>query len=212
MNELSEDPKKIPNAVNIINAMKELVKFANDNQDKEVALFLHYSGHGSNVKDLNGDERDGRDECICSLDKFIIDDDLRKVLVDPLPKSARLTCIFDCCHSGSILDLRYTYTISTNKTKVSFGIDMENQYQDSKGKVVCISGCLDNQTSADAYINNTYQGALTYGFLETFKNTKKIQYKDLFNNLRILLKSKRYDQIPQMSSGELLNLNEVFNL
>ena len=41
--------------------IKALVR---DSKKGDVAL-LHYSGHGSNVPDDNGDESDGRDEILC---------------------------------------------------------------------------------------------------------------------------------------------------
>ena len=37
--------------------------------------------------------------------RMILDDKLRKLLVDPLPVGAHLTAIFDSCHSGTMLDL-----------------------------------------------------------------------------------------------------------
>jgi hypothetical protein len=40
---------------------------------------------------------------------MITDDDMHSMLVNPLPKGAKLTCIFDCCHSGTMLDLPFTY-------------------------------------------------------------------------------------------------------
>ncbi|EIM89372.1 uncharacterized protein STEHIDRAFT_167179 [Stereum hirsutum FP-91666 SS1] len=46
------------------------------------------------------------DEILISSDfQQIVDDDLRKHLVDPLPTGSRLTAIFDSCHSGTMLDL-----------------------------------------------------------------------------------------------------------
>lgn len=41
----------------------------------------------------------------------IVDDDIHDLLVKSLPKGVRLTAILDCCHSGSVFDLPYTYTI-----------------------------------------------------------------------------------------------------
>ena len=68
-------------------------------------LLLHYSGHGSNVPDRNGDEADRRDEIVCPTDLDWQDpllDDWLRVQFDKLPAGANLTVIMDCCHSGTI--------------------------------------------------------------------------------------------------------------
>ncbi|GAA5918649.1 hypothetical protein JCM1841_002292 [Sporobolomyces salmonicolor] len=100
----------IPTKANIIRAMQWLVKDARPND----ALFFHYSGHGGQTKDLDGDEDDGYDETIYPLDfkqsGEIVDDEMHAIMVRPLPQGCRLTAIFDCCHSGSALDLPYMYS------------------------------------------------------------------------------------------------------
>ncbi len=56
---------------------------------------------------------DGMDETICPQDYqragMITDDELFGLIVAPLPAGCRLTAIFDCCHSGSGLDLPFMY-------------------------------------------------------------------------------------------------------
>ncbi|KAH8661570.1 caspase domain-containing protein [Tricladium varicosporioides] len=103
-------PQGKPTKDNIIRAMHWLVKGCQPND----SLFFHYSGHGGQTKDTDGDEEDGSDEVIYPVDfkqaGHIVDDDLHKILVTPLPAGARLTAIFDSCHSGSVLDLPYIYS------------------------------------------------------------------------------------------------------
>ncbi|PAV17704.1 peptidase C14 [Pyrrhoderma noxium] len=98
-----------PTRRNIIDAMQWLVRDAHPHD----SLVFHYSGHGGQTKDLDGDEEDGFDEVIYPLDYkkqgHIVDDDMHTIMVKPLPAGCRLTAIFDCCHSGSALDLPYTY-------------------------------------------------------------------------------------------------------
>lgn len=98
-----------PTRVNILNAYKQLVK---DSQPGDVA-YCHYSGHGGKVRDDNGDEADGYDETLVPLDfqqnGQIRDDDLLKTLVIPMQKGVFVTSIMDCCHSGTVLDLPYTF-------------------------------------------------------------------------------------------------------
>ncbi|KAH3680207.1 hypothetical protein WICMUC_000472 [Wickerhamomyces mucosus] len=101
---------KVPFRENIIKAIGWLVNGAEPND----SLFFHYSGHGSQVKDVDGDEDDGYDETIVPLDfeteGQIIDDELHDRLVKPLKPGVRLTALFDSCHSGSVLDLPYMYS------------------------------------------------------------------------------------------------------
>ncbi len=72
-------------------------------------LVLQYSGHGTQVDDLDGDERGGKDSALCPVDfpsgGFLIDDDLRRIFSESLPVGVNLTCFFDCCHSGTITRL-----------------------------------------------------------------------------------------------------------
>ncbi|KAK9451933.1 caspase domain-containing protein [Limtongia smithiae] len=105
-----QNQRSIPTRANIISAMQWLVKDAQPND----TLFFHYSGHGGQTKDLNGDEEDGYDEVIYPVDfqtaGHLVDDDMHSIMVTPLQAGVRLTAIFDSCHSGTALDLPYVYS------------------------------------------------------------------------------------------------------
>jgi hypothetical protein len=104
------NPRSIPTRQNILQAFQWLVSGARTND----TLFLHYSGHGGQTPDLDGDEDDGFDEVIYPVDfksaGHIVDDQIHDMIVKPLMPGVRLTALFDCCHSGSILDLPYEYS------------------------------------------------------------------------------------------------------
>ncbi|KAJ7364076.1 peptidase C14, caspase domain-containing protein [Mycena albidolilacea] len=106
----AQNPRQHPTRENIVNAMQWLVRGAAPND----SLFFHYSGHGGQTKDLDGDEGDGHDEVIYPVDfkqnGHIVDDLMHQIMVKPLPAGCRLTAIFDSCHSGSALDLPYIYS------------------------------------------------------------------------------------------------------
>lgn len=212
MTEAAEDSKKIPSKKNIIEAFQWLVKDC----DKDSKLFLHYSGHGGSTYDQNSDERDRRDETIFPLDGMIVDDDIKKMIVEPLPEGAKLTCIFDCCHSGTVLDLRYNYKVDSNPTRQNFSIDVDKNYKDSKAQVILFSGCMDNQYSADSYEAGQAQGAMTYCFLTTMQKLKSqnktATYRKVIKNLSVFIKQKGYRQIPQLSSGKFLNLEDELTI
>lgn len=103
-----------PTRANMLAGMKWLAEGAKAGD----SLFLHYSGHGSHQKDTDGDEGDGEDETICPVDYdtagMIVDDDIHALVCKPLPAGVKLTAIFDCCHSGSAMDLPFTYTVDGN--------------------------------------------------------------------------------------------------
>jgi len=104
-----KDPSKIPTKANMIAAMQWLIQGAQSGD----SLFFHYSGHGGCQKDQNGDEVDGQDETLVPCDYEtagqLSDDEIHQTLVATLPVGVRLTAVMDCCHSGSVFDLPYTY-------------------------------------------------------------------------------------------------------
>jgi metacaspase-1 len=96
-----------PTGKNILAAMHWLVSEPN------TCNFLHYSGHGSQVKDPDGDRDSGFDDTIVPVDfeqnGQIDSDKLHRTLVSALPANSTLFVIFDCCHSGSAIELPYVY-------------------------------------------------------------------------------------------------------
>lgn len=230
MTEVSRDKRLTPTRGNIIT---QINKFVTDVKPGEKLLF-QYSGHGSYTHDANGDEVDRRDETICPLDYAragdIKDDQLKKILVDPLPAGCQLWCIFDCCHSGTVVDLKYNYQVfqKPDSRRRDWVTKIDSHYQDTQCQVICFSGCMDHQTSADAYVERQFQGAMTWGILKTLKTLKRqrnkrrglkhkksttqqtdtITYKELMKNLLRLMRSSHYAQIPQISAGHNLNLED----
>ncbi|ORX46391.1 hypothetical protein BCR36DRAFT_585208 [Piromyces finnis] len=264
-----QDSSKKPTYNNIIEGMKWLVQGAKSGD----SLFFHYSGHGGTAKDGDGDEVDGYDETIIPLDYEsagqITDDIIYENLVTPLPQGCRLTAIFDSCHSGTVLDLPYTYQcdgqveviendvrkevfkkainivgslISGDQAKIassllsifdgsinfaqlasglsggsySSGNSSANQNAINKRKhdadVIQFSGCRDDQTSADAKINNVSTGAMSYALITVLNQNPNLTYTQLLTNIRQVMKEKRFSQIPQLSTSHPMNMNEIFKI
>ncbi|EIM89345.1 uncharacterized protein STEHIDRAFT_155021 [Stereum hirsutum FP-91666 SS1] len=93
-----------PMESNIRRELKALVQGAIP-EDRLTLLFCgHSCQEAATLEDHH--EEDGYDEAIVTMDnKEILDNDLKKILVSPLPSGATLTAIFDCCHAGTLLDL-----------------------------------------------------------------------------------------------------------
>ncbi len=104
------------NRENCLKAFDDLVKDAKRGD----CFFFFYSGHGYQLKDKDGHESDGKDECMCCSSysgklQFLTDDDIHDRLICALPEGAKLTLVFDCCHSGTIADLSYQFNTETNE-------------------------------------------------------------------------------------------------
>ena len=190
-----------PTRDNILKAMNDSVAKAHDG-----VLYIHYSGHGSNLQYKSGDEKDGIDECICPVDcatkDMIFDDELRIVLVNNLRRTVKLRVVFDACHSGSALDLPIRWDGSDHFEK-------ENN-KALRRDVIFISGCKDPQFSADSSFSGHPNGALTWALLKSLTKIKKATstknklwntytWKDLGDAVRLNLKKEGYEQIPQIS-------------
>lgn len=138
-------------------------------------VFFQYSGHGRQVKDENDDETDGYDEGIVPLDwninGTIRDDVLNKFFSSCNPKT-KILCIFDCCHSGSILDL-------------------QNQKTDQK--IVCMSACKDSEIASELH-DYKDNGIFTACLLAELAEDSTINFKDLNKNITKRLQDQNYKQ------------------
>ena len=206
---LTDDTHMKPTGANIVRELYDLV-LRTYTQDLR-QIWVSYSGHGYFVRDQGGDEKDGRDEVIipidCDTNGYVSDDLIRRVLSMANPKT-KCVCIFDCCHSGTVLDLKYKYEAG-NKCVI------ENECSDIKADVIMVSGCMDTQTSADAYnvLNaQKYQGAITASLLHSLKeHDYSITCYQLLKHMRAFLKDKGFDQVPQLTSSRKLNNISIFS-
>lgn len=185
------DDRRIPGSVAMPvkeNIMKELKTLTS----KTGTLFVHYSGHGAYQRDLQGDELDSQDEYLYVLKGIILDDELSSEFFKNIRPRTKALVLMDCCHSGTICDLRFRDTATGNI--------LENTNDPTKADVITISGCLDTQTSADAYIDGKYQGAMTAAFLYALRSTKgNVTVEAFVDVMRNFLANGRYPQIPQLT-------------
>lgn len=193
-----------PVKATILAEFRKLLQSAN----KGDTLFFSYSGHGSQVFDTSGDEKDGRDETIFVLDgQNITDDELKAIADQEMKDGVTLIALFDSCHSGSMLDLKFTYLDSTSAGGASDTQNAKNT--ECKGTVLCLTGCTDAQTSSEAWTGSKTQGAMTVCFLETMKNQKSVTWRQLVTAMRSMLQDAAFTQQPQFSSDSAFNLDSV---
>lgn len=186
------------------NIISSLEKFLSNSDDNDF-LFFHYSGHGSTEKDNNSDEKDNQDETIVSSDLFNIkDDEISNIIKTKLKSNTTLFAIFDSCHSGTVLDLKYTF--SENAGKLT--INDEEKYIDMNPNIIMISGCKDNQYSEETLTDKGVGGLMTWALNEVVTKKQNLSWKDLYLNIKNLLKQIKAEQVPQLSMGSLIEIND----
>ena len=177
-------------------------------------LVFHYSGHGTRIRDRDGDElKDHMDEAICPWDTIwdgglILDDDLYNVFKG-LPAGVNLEVILDSCHSGTgtreflamkDMKVRYLPPPVDIECRAEDGLKIKTFTSPEKPlNHILWAGCRNTQTSADALIGNTYNGAFTYYFCKHIRDTQgKIDRDELLKRVRASLRHEGYSQVPQL--------------
>jgi len=211
---LTDDSKDLllkPSRKNIIDGISWLVK----DLKKGDNVYFHYSGHGGLMKDYNGDETTGQDSCIYPINngriECILDDELKILLANKIPVGCKCFVVLDCCHSGSGLDLRFNINAPNYGTVT---ITQNDKCSKTNGSVIFLSGCEDTQTSADTVNKKGLpSGALTNALIDTWNTYGiDIKFKYLLWDIRKILKTQGYTQIPQLNCGNNIDINDVFNL
>ena len=180
-----------------INILREFTSLLTNAVVGDTLVFM-YSGHGSYITDTNSDEKDKYDERIYVLDNgHVMDDDFRSIISKHLKQGVLLVGIFDSCFSGSMLDLKYTYTATGQRTIA------ENIVMETLGDVLLISGSRDMETSASAKINGVYHGAMTWALLSCM--SKQISWSGMIFNIQQQLRRAGFTQNVRLSSGKIFD-------
>ncbi len=214
-----------PTSFNINNSFNNFVKKINPG-DK---AFIYYSGHGSRIK------HNGREEsCILPSDfkkTGVLSSEAIRYYLNKIPYNVNVFCLFDCCNSGTVCDLKYhiydtsfkkdiktkvrkyDYTewekrqhfniLNTEKTPSSLSID-------TSANIISISGCWDTQVSYDL----GYNGALTSAFMKVLGayDIKELNFYHLIQNIRGFLIQMRISQSPQLMYGKEMDLKNKFGI
>jgi hypothetical protein len=152
-------------------------------------FMLTYSGHGGQLPDENNDENDGQDETWCLFDGELVDDEIYKALGD-FEKGVRILVLSDSCHSGTVTKAAYYQGTAMTRAPFLGGNEVRYRamppdvalrtYRQNKkfydpilrdaklaksidgvtASVILISGCQDNQFSADGAFNGLFTGTL----------------------------------------------------
>jgi hypothetical protein len=181
----------------------EISKAASELTSGDIFL-LTYSGHGGQIPDLSGDEPDDMDETWCLFDGELLDDELQ-LLLAKFSAGVRILVLSDSCHSGTVTRMAYYHNtlislgfsikgqpvvyrylppeiaLRTYRENSAFYMKLQRDLMERKtslqlkASVLLISGCQDNQYSADG----TFNGLFTAQLLRVW-NSGKFQgnYKD----------------------------------
>lgn len=173
---------------NILAQMDALVA---DTAENDIVALV-YSGHGSQIRDREGDEADGWDETIVPFDsgrdthpcRDITDDEIYLRLLQLTRKTPFVTLLFDCCHSGTISrdafgegsrwvepdnrsdkDLPPALDLSTELAhELARAVDAPSGWLPVSDRYVLLAGCSDSESSYEyrAPGSTATHGALTY--------------------------------------------------
>jgi hypothetical protein len=203
--------------LNILKALEMLVFEAKPGDH----LVFHYSGHGSQVTDTSGDEKDGADEILCPYDldwreNMIKDDDLNGVF-QTVPKGVHIEVFLDSCHSGTGLKaleksyLKKRFIPAPPEVMAACGeVKFPRSIRPTKIQVLW-AACRSNQYAADAYLNGRYCGAFTTFLCDLVRRYEaQIPRKDLLSELRRILKTNRFTQSPQLETTTKLRRASFF--
>lgn len=115
--------------------VKTKIREMADRCNEEDYFIFYFSGHGTNVYELTGEEADMNDEALCfyntegevTPNSVMIDDDFAEVFASSLFRETRTLILMDTCHVGPIIDL----------SKPAW----------AKHKTIAITGCLQKETA-----------------------------------------------------------------
>lgn len=188
-------------------------------------VVITYSGHGTFVPDLDGDEPDGKDEALCPYDtksKGVITDDQLFQIFSARASGVRLLFVSDSCHSGTVAKfapistpatmagrgapqrkVRFlppaTFLSAAQTKKLGSSRALMGGKAPGRNAGLLMSGCQDHEYSFDAWFQGRPNGAFTFVALKALRTLPaNATYKQWYDAIRKTLPSAQYPQTPNL--------------
>lgn len=162
-------------------------------------VYIHFSGHGQQVSDLNGDEEDGFDEAwipynamksfkagVYEGEKHLIDDELHTILTKlrvHIGEKGKIIIIADACHSGSGSRGIPNDEMFVRGTGDKFIIPRQSSYVGKKPEPtewLFVAACKPYQSNYEyRTLDGDYYGVLSYIIANEQKQFDICKYSEL---------------------------------
>jgi metacaspase-1 len=188
-------------------------------------VLVHYSGHGQQIQDNDGDELDGYDEALIPIDAHLmfrkgvyegenhLRDDEIGIFLDKIRQKAgekgNILLVIDACHSGTSsrgeaiargTDVPFSEPNykpgERSATSEHYGLYVERK---DFAPMACFYGAAAHQLNYEYRIDEkTSVGSLSYAFSKAFTEASATTtYKGLFDRIKVEMASIAPNQSPQ---------------
>ena len=204
----------------IVSAFQTLTQSCQPND----IVYIHYSGHGQQMRDIGNDESDALDECWIPYDayrkpsetyrgeKHLVDDEVNMLLTNIRNKiggGGKMLVVIDACHSGDATrgqgeTVRGVEDIfETVKSLLGFSSSKQStNIHSNTERWITLSACESHQVNVE--MNNPVVGKLTYALYTKIKEKKLGDNNALFKEIRkfVNMNTGSRPQRPVMSGDD----------
>ena len=203
----------------IIQAIQALIAKA---QPGDIIVF-HYSGHGSQMKDVTGKKASGLDETIVPYDSRdaegkvfdISGAELHPLLLQLAAKTKNLTFVLDSCHSGTLVrgdrgpqrvrsipaDTRTPPPLPAYSVAATRGLAEASP--EATPRFAAISAATSKEDAFEHVVGSTDHGALTYFLTQQLRSAKGgATYRDVMDGVIANVTAYYPSQHPSLEGAE----------
>ena len=187
----------------IVSAFQTLTQSCQPND----IVYIHYSGHGQQMKDIGNDEADALDECWIPYDayrkpsdtyrgeKHLVDDEVNMLLTNIRNKigtGGKMLVVIDACHSGDATrgqseTVRGVEDVfETVKSLLGFSSSKQStNIHSNTERWITLSACESDQVNIE--MKSPAVGKLTYAIYSKVKNREFGNNEEFFKRLRMFV-------------------------
>ena len=200
-------------------------------------VYVHYSGHGQQMKDVHNDEKDGLDECWIPYDayrkpckkdrgeKHLTDDEVNyylNTIRDKIGDKGKMLVVIDACHSGDgtrgdddegvrgvedIFDAIKSFIWGTSSSDKGNKKVVNPNAKENRERWITLSACRSDQVNVE--MKSPAVGKLTYALWTELKNSDKVSNGEFMKRIRKFVNrnTNSRPQQPEMTGEDIGKYN-----